>query len=131
MTKSFARPLPLSRFPAKTVIFHENSQSSDVYLIRSGRVEIRKSVEGQSVLLKTLGAQEVFGEMAVISNKPRSATATAIADTECYIMNTAEFEERLQSTDPFLRAIFRILSNTVRETNVELASLKKLPKETE
>jgi CRP/FNR family cyclic AMP-dependent transcriptional regulator len=125
----FTRPLPLSRFPAKTVIFHERSPTSDVYLIRSGRVEIRKTIDGESVLIKALGPQEVFGEMALINKKPRSASATAVVDTECYVMSASEFEERLDSTDPFLRAIFRILGNTVRDATSQLAALKKMPPE--
>ena len=96
-----------------------------MYLIRSGRVEISKQVGTESVLIKTLGPQEIFGEMALIHHKPRSASAIAVMDTECYVLNHTAFDEKLKTIDPFLRGVFRVLANTVREMTTELASLKK------
>ena len=113
------------KFPSGTVIFAERSQSTDVYLIRSGRVEISKQVGTESVLIKTLGPQEIFGEMALSHHKPRSASAIAVMDTECYVLNHTAFDEKLKTIDPFLRGVFRVLANTVREMTTELASLKK------
>ena len=46
-------------------------------------------------------------------------------DTECYVLNHTAFDEKLKTIDPFLRGVFRVLANTVREMTTELASLKK------
>ena len=119
------RTLLFVKFPADTVIFSERSQSTDVYLIRSGRVEIRKQIEAETVLIKALGPQEIFGEMALIHHKPRSASAVAVMDTECYVLNHMAFDDKLKTIDPFLRGVFRVLANTVRELTTELAALKK------
>lgn len=120
------RNLLFVKFPAETVIFSERSQSTDVYLIRSGRVEIRKQIGPESVLIKALGPQEIFGEMALIHHKPRSASAVAVMDTECYVLNHTAFDDKLKTIDPFLRGVFRVLANTVRELTTELASIKKI-----
>jgi CRP-like cAMP-binding protein len=117
--------LYLRSFSPNTQIFSEGSQSGEVYLIRSGRVELTKKVNGEPIMLKTLGPKEIFGEMAIIESKPRSATATALMETECYVLTPKAFEEKLEAMDPFLRGLFRILANTIRGLTTELASYKK------
>ena len=113
----------LRSFPPNAYIFNEGAQSSEVYLIRSGRVEISKKSKGEEILLKTLGPKEIFGEMALIDNKGRSASAKALIETECYVLTSAAFDDKLEGMDPFLRGIFRILSNTIRTITAENAKL--------
>lgn len=111
----------LKEFPKGTNIVSEGSTSQEVYLIKSGRVEIVKGSKNGKQVIATLGPNEVFGEMALIENRPRSATVTAILDTECYVINANIFEQKLNDIDPFLRAIFRVMSNTVRRLSKEKA----------
>lgn len=107
-------------------IFVEGSKANEVFLIKSGRVEIyHKGSDGGKVVLKTIGANEIFGEMALIDGQPRSASATALEDTEFYALNRAEFEKKLDEADIFIRAIYRVLSNTVREMNQKLIQASK------
>lgn len=107
-------------------IFFEGSGAGEVYLVRSGLVEIsQKSANGEKMVLKTVGKNEIFGEMALVDNMPRSATAIALDDTECYVMSRKMFEEKLEKLDPFVRGIFRVLSHTIREANQKLAAQKK------
>lgn len=107
-------------------IFVEGSKANEVFLIKSGRVEIsRKGSDGSKVVLKTIGTNEIFGEMALIDGQPRSASATALEDTEFYALNRAEFEKKLDEADIFIKAIYRVLSNTVREMNQKLIQASK------
>jgi len=117
--------LYLRSFAPNTQIFSEGSQSGEVYLIRSGRVELTKKINGEPIMLKTLGPKEIFGEMAIIESKPRSATAIALMETECYVLTPKAFEEKLEAMDPFLRGLFRILANTIRGLTAELSQYKK------
>lgn len=114
----------LRTFSPNAFIFTEGSQSTEVYLIRSGRVELTKQVKGESMLLSTLGPKEIFGEMALIGNSARSASAKALIETECYVLTSAAFDEKLEAMDPFLRGIFRIMSNTIRNMTSENAKMQ-------
>ena len=60
---------------AGTVIFQEGDAESCVYQILAGRVEISKTTNGKSVVLARLGRDHFFGEMSLVLDTPRSASA--------------------------------------------------------
>jgi len=117
-----AREALLKSYPKGTAIIMEGSTSQEVYLIKAGRVEIVKNAKGGKQVLAELGPNEIFGEMALIENRPRSASAIAMLDTECYVINQAIFDMKLSDMDPFVRAIFRVMSNTIRRLSKEKAA---------
>jgi len=104
------------QFPKGHYIFREGGNPGEVYLILEGKVNIVKEAEGSKVVLASLGKNSIFGEMALIDNKPRSASAVATEDSVCMVLGVIEFNEKLEAMDPFIRGIFRVLTNTVRET---------------
>ena len=114
----------LKKFPKDAVIIQEGSQSQDVYLIKSGRVDIVKSTKTGKAVLASLGLNEVFGEMALIENRSRSASVIAALDTECYVLSANSFEQKLNEIDPFLRAIYRVMAGTIRRLSKEKAEAK-------
>ena len=59
-------------------IFKEGDPGESLYLIKSGMVQIVKEINGTDVTLATLSDNEVFGEMALFSDLPRSASAQAL-----------------------------------------------------
>src|ERR1039458_9005120 len=73
------------QFPAGREIFHEGDQGDGLYVLKEGLVEISANVSQTSRrLLSQVVPGEVFGEMAVLEAKPRSATATAVDDSAVY-----------------------------------------------
>jgi len=70
--------------PAGQTIFRENETSSDLYLVRSGKVAVNLFVQESERLLKTVETGGVIGEMSVATNGKRTATARAISD--CTLM---------------------------------------------
>ena len=75
----------LSReYPQDTMIFSEAQSGSDMFIIQSGEVTISKVVDGNEVTLALLHKGDMFGEMALLENKPRSANA--IAHSDCRLM---------------------------------------------
>ena len=69
---------PVRHFKAGAIIFGEGDPAAELFVVKSGTVEI--SIGGR--LIDTLGERSIFGEMALIDRRPRSATAIAHADTE-------------------------------------------------
>lgn len=80
------------KFPKGSVIFSEYEPGDSFYLIQSGRVQLIKIVNGFEKNLDILQPSEIFGEMAILENSPRSATAIAYDDVVALEFNKANFE---------------------------------------
>jgi len=79
---------------ADDIIFKENDTSSELYLIQDGRVEITLSVPdpGTEKSIVTLGKGQTFGEIALVDEGPRSASARCIADgTRLWVAKREDF----------------------------------------
>jgi EAL domain-containing protein (putative c-di-GMP-specific phosphodiesterase class I) len=106
---------------AGQTIFHEGACAECAYLIDQGRVRI-ESVTGESrVLLAVLGKNEIFGEMALIDGKTRSATVTAITDTQLVPITRDMIEEKLSRTDAVTRLLLLSLMSRLRTTSSQLS----------
>ncbi len=111
-------PLPIKTFKAGEVIFNEGDEPGAVYIIASGSVEISKG--GRR--LAALERDSIFGDMALIDHGPRSATARATQDTECYVIEMDQFDRLMNEVDPVLQAIFKILVGRLRHMT-EMATM--------
>ena len=91
-------------------------ESADgLFIIGSGEVGIyfpenREMKKPNQILKET----QIFGEMGVIEHKPRMASARCMSDATVIALSESEFEARVEKADPFIRALLRILSQTVR-----------------
>src|ERR1700691_3917480 len=73
------------RFPTGAQIFREGDPGNGLYIIKSGSVQIAHMAGGEiRHIFSQLGPGEIFGEMAVVEDQPRSATAVALTDTQLY-----------------------------------------------
>lgn len=88
-------------YPKDTMIFSENQTGSDMFIIQSGEVSISKVVDGNEVVLTLLHKGDMFGEMALLENKPRSASAIAHTDCKLMVVNHANFNQMV-TTQPQL-----------------------------
>jgi diguanylate cyclase len=94
-----------AEFAPGQVIFREGDLPTTAYLIESGAVEITAEQGGRHVVLSRLGPGDLLGEMAVIDDSPRTATATALEHCRCLVIDRAQINERLGQTDPIVRAL--------------------------
>ena len=74
-------------FPKGTVLFKEGDIGTEMYLINSGEVKLSRKTKQGNVVLATLGFGEFFGEMSVITNKPRTITAEAVSDCRLNVIS--------------------------------------------
>ena len=86
-------------YPKDTMVFCETMPGRELYIIQKGSVKITKIVNDNEVLLAVLKQGDIFGEMSLIENKPRSASAVAFEDAVLLAVNKENFA-RMVSTQP-------------------------------
>jgi len=101
-------------FAQDEVVFTEGEPGERAYLIERGQVDISFEREGRPIRIASLGAGEIFGEMALIDDRPRSATARAAAETEAIVIRRDQIQLVLKGADPTLALLLRVLLGRFR-----------------
>jgi hypothetical protein len=118
-------------FKSGEIIIHEGAFGEEAYELIDGKVEVYcKSDEGDKILLAHLQPPHIFGEMALIEDKPRSAYVRAMEPTMVRVMNKEQFQDAIinnpEATIPILRFMFERL-RTQNQTFLSLARNNDLP----
>jgi Fe-S-cluster-containing hydrogenase component 2 len=85
----------VKKFGGGEILFKEGDASDGVYLIRRGSVMISRVLAGREVVLSYLAAGNYIGEMALLTDTPRSATVKAAVTTEAVVLNSEAFKRVL------------------------------------
>jgi serine/threonine protein kinase len=111
---------------AGEILFHQGEKGQRVYLVRQGLVEIFTEQYGVRRRLSLIGRGEVIGEMAVLDDLGRSATAMARTDLIAYTLDKDDFEELLDREPKLVRRLTQTLSRRYRLTqNLLLSELDR------
>ncbi len=105
------------------VIFRENDPGDRMFIIQSGSVSIHKQIDGREHKLAELGKGEFFGEMAIVSNTPRSATAIAVGQVEILSFDRAGFEAMIAKNTKIAMSIIDKLSRRLQNANSQIQTL--------
>jgi CRP/FNR family transcriptional regulator, cyclic AMP receptor protein len=113
--------------PRGTVVMAAGDPIDSLYIVISGRLKVMMSdAEGKEVILSILGSGEVFGEMGVIDDSPRSASVIAIEPCEMLCVNRRDFDRCLAENFDMAQAIMRGLVKRLREADRKIISLALL-----
>ncbi len=118
-------------FPPQAVIVREGSPGDAMFVVLEGRVAVRKRdpVSGIEFQLTDLGPGEAFGEMALLTDKPRSATVVAVETTTCASLGQAELQALLSHRPRIAMALTSTLADRLERANhrvgIEFLSLAK------
>ncbi len=113
---------PLRRqFSSDTTIFSAGDASDLCYQIFSGEVNIILTVQGVDRVVAKLGPGEVFGEMGIIDDGPRSATAVAARETVCIAYTPHDILEQIDKNPETMAAIMKTLIKRLRDANQAIA----------
>jgi signal transduction histidine kinase len=104
------------RFIPGQEIFLEGAPGDGVYFVKDGLVEISSGKGGRHVFSR-LGPGEIFGEMAVIEDRPRSATASAVQDSEVYFLARDEMLSFIERSPGLAFVLLQQISLRLREFN--------------
>jgi CRP-like cAMP-binding protein len=103
------------------VIFKQGDSGRHLYLILSGVVEIYKTIDGTRQLISRLGSGEIFGEMGLLTNEPRCATATALEETRLIMVDNQIFDNALRNNRlPILKPLTSQLVQRLKQTEAML-----------
>jgi signal-transduction protein with cAMP-binding, CBS, and nucleotidyltransferase domain len=111
----------MQSFGPDEIVFKEGSRGDDLYIIVKGSVRIfTRITENVEKTLTTLRNGGVFGELAVISEDYRSATAKTLTETDLILINQTEFENLLENQqtagNKILNVLIRIIADRLKST---------------
>lgn len=116
-------------FPKDTVLFGRGDTRQCAYLIDKGEVQIFGNDEGgEDKLLCVIGEGEIFGEMALIDNTPRTATAVTLTDCEIFVIPRDSLHERIKGLDPIVSLLISLLIERYRITRIHMPESVKQDK---
>jgi CRP-like cAMP-binding protein len=104
------------------VLFREGDPGDVMYFIRKGKIKISIGEEDMETVLKILKEGDFFGEMAVIDGSPRSASATAIEETELLVITKDSFDDKMRE-NPLIEYVLTELTTRVRTLDQQLKYL--------
>ena len=96
-------------------VFSAGDVAICAYLIQSGHVDIVVGTGDDAVVIDTLGPGEIFGEMALLDDGVRSASALARDGVTCIVITRTEFQKHLEGADPLTRAMLKLMTKRLRK----------------
>jgi CRP/FNR family transcriptional regulator len=109
-------------FPAGVRVFHEGDHSDACYLVRKGDLRVtREHPDGRAIALATLGAGDIFGELAMLDGEARSASVETLTDSELLALPAADVRRLLADHPGISVKLIAALTKRLRETNERVA----------
>jgi CRP/FNR family transcriptional regulator, cyclic AMP receptor protein len=105
------------------IIFKEDDSEDTMYFIKEGKVEISKKMGDADQVIALLGPNDFFGEMALLSRAPRSATAKSLKETTLIAFNRKQFMTLLKTRGEIVLKIIEILIQRLKESNDTIRKL--------
>lgn len=112
---------------AGSVLFKQGDAPTSAFLLESGSIEVTTEQGQTSRRLGVLGPGDLLGEMAVIDDSPRTATARALSDCVLMPIDRKQFAERLDSADPVVRALLLSQISRYRSALAQLSGQSDPP----
>jgi CRP/FNR family cyclic AMP-dependent transcriptional regulator len=113
-----------SHLERSEILFREGDGGDRLYVIREGKIKLgRTSVDGRENLLAILGPGEMFGELSLFDPGPRTATATAVAETQLIALGHDDLTSFLSGRPAVAANLLAALARRLRRTNEALADL--------
>jgi CRP-like cAMP-binding protein len=107
------------------IIIKEGEEGKYMYVIQSGKVNVTKKAPVGELFLRTLGDGEIFGEMALFSRLPRSATVKAEGEVRILSIDKKGFFARVNEDPTLSFKIIEGMSSRIRDLTNELSKFKK------
>jgi serine/threonine-protein kinase len=117
---------PVRTYKSGELIVREGDRGDEAYIIRSGKCRAFKTINGEKVVLRIMnpGPEGVFGETAIFTDKPRSASVEAVDSVTVAVVTKRHFEEEL-GLGAWLGLFIHTLANRFREADERASYLEE------
>lgn len=109
--------------PAGQVLFREGDSGREMFVIQSGKVRLMRTIRGHDKLLAELGPGEFFGEMSIINDKPRTATAIIDEDAQLLVLDPKTFEAMIKANTEIAVRMIKKLAKRLDDANAQIENL--------
>lgn len=104
-------------YNANTVLFEEGDPGTEMYVIHEGHVRLTRGKGTVETTLAVLPPGEFFGEMAIVTSQPRSATATVVEDAKLLVLDSDTFESMVRNNAEIALRIIRKMATRLQAAN--------------
>ncbi len=129
--KTIARLCQTRRLPAGQTLFVKGDPGDALYGVRRGQIRIETgTATGERLTIDVFGPGDLFGEIAVLDGRPRTADAIAAEDAELFVLPRTEFLSHLEHEPRLAIRLIELLCGRLRSTNERTEEMMFLPLET-
>jgi len=107
-------------FAAGTVLFNEGDTGTEMYVIHEGHVRVTRGKGALETTLAVLPPGEFFGEMAIVTSQPRSATATVVEDARLLVLDAHTFESMVRNNAEIALRIITKMAHRLQAANNQI-----------
>ncbi len=109
-------------YPKGVRVFHEGDHSDACYIVRSGDLRVtREHSDGRAIALATLGAGDIFGELAMLDGGTRSASVETLSDAELLALPASDVRRVIAAHGDIAAKLIVAITRRLRETNERVA----------
>lgn len=115
-------------FPAGKIIFEAGEKGDSLYIIREGIVQVYvlEADSKEKIILSQLSSGDYFGEMALLTSEPRSASIETLTDVTLIRMDKAGFDRLIKTNPSILLPLTHMLSQRLKDANLQRVRSEKL-----
>ena len=110
-------------FPVGTVVFEEGAVGNEMYVIQAGKVNVVKKSRDVEKVLVTLGSGAFFGEMAIINQKPRSASVVVVEEAKLLVIGPKTFDSMIRGNSEIAVRMIKVLAQRLQEADEQIENL--------
>ena len=110
---------PRKTFAAGETIVREGEPGDAAYIIVAGSCDIQKELPSGTETLQTIGPGAVFGEMAILTEGPRTATVVAVEQTTVMVVTSPMLEQEMEALKPWLATLIKSLAARFRDVDTK------------
>lgn len=111
------------KFSRSEILFHEGDHGEEMFIIQSGKVKVSKQIGDVQKTLAILEKGEFFGEMAILNNKPRSATVEVIEDGNLLVIDRRTFETMIRNNVEIALRMIKKMASRLQEADNQIEIL--------